>query len=160
MSEEVAVRALQHDDAPGCDAVIASLPYFFGDPQGVADCARDVRSQRGFVAEADGAIAGFLTLQDHTEESAEITWMAVHARHRRAGIGRRIIEAAAADCRSRGIRMLCVLTLGPSVPEEPGDTYEGTRRFYRDNGFVPLRELQLSTWSDSHALILARSLAD
>jgi hypothetical protein len=60
--------------------------------------------------------------------------------------------------------MLCVLTLGPSVPEESGadgdaaDNYEGTRAFYRSMGFVPLRELQLSTWNDSHALMLVRAL--
>jgi hypothetical protein len=54
--------------------------------------------------------------------------------------------------------MLCVLTLGPSVPEDAGDNYEGTRAFYRSMGFVPMRELQLSTWNDSHALMLARAL--
>jgi hypothetical protein len=54
--------------------------------------------------------------------------------------------------------MMCVLTLGPSVPEEPGDNYEGTRAFYQRVGFVPLRELRLREWNDSHALMLARSL--
>ena len=141
-----------------CDAVIASLPYFFGDPDGVRDCARDVRSQGGFVATAGDGIVGFITLLDHNDESAEITWMAVHAEHRRNGIGHRLMDAVVDDAKSRGVRMLCVLTLGPSVPEEPGDNYEGTRAFYRANGFVPLRELQLSTWNDSHALMLARAL--
>ena len=58
--------------------------------------------------------------------------------------------------------MLCVLTLGPSedVPDNDGDNYEGTRRFYRSNGFVPLRELGLREWNNSHALILARPLSE
>ena len=55
--------------------------------------------------------------------------------------------------------MLCVMTLGPSVPE-PGvsDSYEGTRTFYRRVGFVAVKELELTTWSDGFALLLARTL--
>jgi GNAT superfamily N-acetyltransferase len=155
----ISIRELTPDDAPACDAIIASLPYFFGDPTGVADCAKAVRSQPGVVALFDGGPVGFITLERHFPESAEITWMAVHADHRRQGIGRAMIDAAVERARLDTLRMLCVLTLGPSVPEErTGDNYEGTRRFYQVNGFVPLRELELSTWNDSHALMLARSI--
>jgi hypothetical protein len=52
-----------------------------------------------------------------------------------------------------------VLTLGPSV-EEPGveDGYEGTRQFWQRVGFVPVKELSLTTWSDEYALLLVRTL--
>lgn len=86
--------------------------------------------------------------------------MAVHADHRRGGIGGLLIDAACAGAAAAGARMLCVLTLGPSVPEDAADNYEGTRRFYRKMGFVPLRELQLRDWNDSHALMLTRSLSE
>ena len=152
------IRELRETDAPGCDAVIASLPYHFGDPTGVADCAQAVRSQRGVVAEIDGKVAGFVTLLHHFPESAEITWMAVHAAHRRQGHGARLMDAAADLARRHGASMLCVMTLGPSVPEDAEDSYEGTRRFYRSQGFAPLRELGLREWNNSHALILARAL--
>lgn len=153
------IRPLRPDDAPACDAVIRSLPYFFGDPVGREQCAEAVRSEAGFVAEREGAVAGFITLKPHTPGSMEITWMAVHAQHRRQGIGGTLIDAAVAYAASIGARMLIVLTLGPSVPEEPGDNYAGTRRFYEDNSFIPLRELQLRDWNDSHALLLARPLS-
>ena len=152
------IEPLTAANAAACDAVIASLPYHFGDPTGIRDCAEAVRTQRGWVALIDGAVAGFITLHPHFEGSAEITWMAVHADHRRHGIGRALIDAACAAASADGARMLCVLTLGPSVPEDAADNYEGTRRFYRVNGFVPLRELGLREWNDSHALILARAL--
>jgi GNAT superfamily N-acetyltransferase len=159
------IEPLRPEHAAACDAVIASLPSFFGDPTGVRDCAQAVRSQRGWVAVidglVDGAVAGFITLHPHFEDSAEITWMAVHADHRRGGIGRLLIDAACAASSAAGARMLCVLTLGPSVPEpddSSGDNYAGTRTFYRKMGFVPLRELGLREWNDSHALILARAL--
>jgi GNAT superfamily N-acetyltransferase len=154
----IRIVGLEPQHAAACDAVIASLPYFFGDPTGIRDCAEAVRTQRGWVALIDGALAGFLTLHPHFDDSAEITWMAVGADRRRSGIGRALIDAACAGAAADGARMLCVLTLGPSVPEDATDNYEGTRRFYRANGFVPLRELGLREWNDSHALMLARSL--
>jgi GNAT superfamily N-acetyltransferase len=156
----IELRALTPDDADACDAIIASLPYFFGDPQGVEDCARAVRSQAGILALADGAPAGFLTWEQHFAGGVELTWMAVDAARRRRGIGARLIAALDERMRAAGVTMICVLTLGPSVPEpKDDDNYEGTRRFYRANGFVPLRELQLSTWNNSHALMLARPVA-
>jgi GNAT superfamily N-acetyltransferase len=165
---QAVIEPLTAEHAAACDAVIASLPYFFGDPTGIRDCAEAVRAQRGWVALVEGsvagrrsAVAGFLTLHPHFDDSAEITWTAVHAEHRRHGIGRALLDAACAGAAADRARMLCVLTLGPSedLPDEnDGDTYEGTRRFYRTNGFVPLRELGLRDWNNSHALILARPL--
>ncbi|MEX2247514.1 MAG: GNAT family N-acetyltransferase [Dehalococcoidia bacterium] len=154
------IRPLHIDDAAACDAVIASLPYFFGDPDGVRQCAEAVRTQRGFVAVAEGGIAGFITLEQHQPGSAEISWLAVQSGHRRGGIGRQLVDAAAELLAAEGARALFVMTLGPSVPEDDrdGDNYEGTRRFYRANGFVPLRELQLRDWNDGFALILVRPL--
>ena len=57
-----------------------------------------------------------------------------------------------------GARLLCVLTLAESEPEErETDNYADTRAFYRAMGFVPLRELALASWTD-RAVILARAL--
>jgi GNAT superfamily N-acetyltransferase len=86
--------------------------------------------------------------------------MAVHARHRRRGIGRALFERLVAERASVGDRMLFVLTLGPSVREDGSDTYEGKRRFYRALGFMPLREFGLREWNSGSALLLARSIVD
>ena len=155
---EVAIRSLTINDAPACDAIIASLTYFFGDPDGVRDCAAAVRSRLGYVAMVDAEVAAFLTIEHHDPLSAEITWMATRADHRRHGLGRQLIERAAADLASEGVRMLCVLTLGPSVPEDAADSYAGTRAFYQSCGFLALRELELRSWNDAYALMLARAL--
>lgn len=152
------IRPLTSTDAPACDAIIVSLPYFFGDPDGVRDCAAAVRSQPGYVAILNDDTAAFLTIERHNPESAEIAWMAAHADYRRHGLGRALIERAAANLAADGARMLCVLTLGPSVPEDATDNYAGTRAFYQSCGFVPLRELELRSWNDAYALMLARAL--
>lgn len=155
---QLTVRALEHTDAPQCDAVLATLPTFFGDPDGIRDCAAAVRSEAGFVAAGEDGVAGFVTLQAHFSGSAEITWLAVAQAYRRQGIGRMLVEAAAEERTAAGDGQLFVLTLGPSVREDHEDNYDGTRAFYRRMGFVPLRELGLSAWNNSHALILARAL--
>jgi len=126
------VRRLSKEDADGCDATIHSLPYFFGQEGGIADCARAVRSQDGLVAvDEDGAVLGFLTHESHYPFSAEITWMAVRQDFRRIGIGRRLIARLAEDASGIGFHTLFVVTLGPSALE-PGvtDGYGGTREFY------------------------------
>ena len=153
-----AVRPLELSDTPACDAVIASLPYFFGDPDGIRECAEAVRSQRGFVATVDAAVVGFITLAQHDPASAEITWLAAHAAHRRRGIGRALVQAAEHALAAEGVEMLFVLTLGPSVPEDVDDGYAGTRAFYGAMGFVPLKEFALKTWNDPAALVLAKAL--
>jgi GNAT superfamily N-acetyltransferase len=152
------IRPLSGGDAAACDAVIASLPYHFGDEGGIAECARAVREQEGIVATIDDDVVGFLTFARPFSESAEITWMAVHEGHRRRGIGRDLMDDALATLRARGAHFVFVLTLGPSVPEDVADGYEGTRRFYRAMGFVPIREFGLRSWRDEAALLLVRQI--
>ena len=41
------IRPLEPADAPRCDAIVASLPYHFGDEQGREMCAAAVREQAG-----------------------------------------------------------------------------------------------------------------
>jgi len=139
------VRPLRPDDAPACDAIVLTLPSFFGVESGRQSCAEAVRTERGFVAEHDDEVVGFLTYAPSTDETVEITWMAVRNDRRRGGIGRALVEALL-DAETRTI---LVLTAGPSSDEpdaDPDDNYEGTRRFYRSMGFVPVKELTPEGW--------------
>jgi GNAT superfamily N-acetyltransferase len=151
----VEIRALKREDADACDAIVASLPYFFGDPTGIEDCSSAVRTQEGWVATNGVTVIAFVTVASWFPPSAEVTWMAVHADHRRRGIGRLLLERVKGEMASRGHRILHVLTLGPSEPEDVQDNYGGTRAFYEAMGFVPLRELELRSWSSGPALMLA-----
>ena len=150
------IRALAHTDAEACDAVVRTLPYHFGHEGGQAECARAVRTQDGFVAVEEGEVVGFLTLLRHDPRSAEVTWMAVRADRRRRGIGRRLIELAVDDLARDGVKLLSLLTVAESEPEErESDNYADTRAFYDALGFVPLRELALESW-DERAVMLVR----
>ena len=121
MSGQVVIRSLEPDDAAGCDAVVASLPYHFGDPHGRAECAQAVRTEPGLTAADDDGVVGFLTWRPWFVGIREITWLAVSADHRRTGIGGRLVETFTADALSHATRYLVVTTLSESS-DEPGVT--------------------------------------
>jgi ribosomal protein S18 acetylase RimI-like enzyme len=97
LAAAVTVRQLVPEDAESCDRIILSLPHHFGHEGGRRQCARDVRSGPGLVAVVAGRVVGFLTIQRHFATSAEITWMAVNAAHRRRGVGQVLIPRLCAD---------------------------------------------------------------
>lgn len=150
----ITVRPLTPLDAQTCDAIIASLPYHFGQEEGRRQCAAAVRTQQGLVAERDATVVGFLTVELRFESAAEITWMAVHAAHRRGGIGRAMMDRLAADLRGQDRRLLLVLTLSPSDgPDDVDDGYASTRAFYAANGFALARDFG-GYWSGGDTPVL------
>ncbi|MEX1008607.1 MAG: GNAT family N-acetyltransferase [Acidimicrobiia bacterium] len=153
------VRLLAPGDAVACDEVLASLPYFFGQPDGIEACARAVCTQRGWVAEDADEIVAFVTVEVIFPETVEITWLAVRSDRRRGGIGHALVERVTDDAAQSGAQLVVVETLGPSVAE-PGviDGYEGTRAFYARVGFLPVKEVQLRDWNSDSAILLARVL--
>jgi ribosomal protein S18 acetylase RimI-like enzyme len=147
-------RPLEAADAEACDAIVASLPYHFGLEEGRRECAVAVRSQRGLVAEREGRVVGFLTFEPRFEEVAEITWMAVHADHRRGGVGRGLMDRLVADLEAERRRLLLVLTVSPNdPPDEPANGYQATRAFYAANGFTLARDFA-GYWGDHDTPVL------
>ncbi len=60
------------------------------------------------VAEVDGAVAGFLTVEPAGPGQVELTRFYVDPERRRSGVGRRLLEAAIAASRSAGARSMLV----------------------------------------------------
>ena len=81
--------------------------------------------------------------------------MAVLPEQHRRGIGRALVERAAAYARAEGLTLLHVKTLAPSDPD-PG--YAATRRFYEAVGFMPLEELP-QVWGPENPCLRARAAA-
>jgi ribosomal protein S18 acetylase RimI-like enzyme len=84
------------------------------------------------VAEVDGTLAGYVKLGRPTRLAASdhvctINGLAVGGEHRRRGIGRALIAAAAEEARARGCRRLTLRVLGPNEP---------ARALYESLGFV------------------------
>ena len=155
----VELRPLRQGDAAACDAIVASLPYHFGDEDGQAMCAAAVRSSDGLVAELGGLVVGFLTWRPWYDDAIEVTWMAVHADVRRQGIGGALLHALADDPPA-GRRHQVVTTLSDATPE-PGelDGYAGTRAFYRRHGFEPVWDPQ-GWWNERNQAVLMVRFVD
>jgi len=149
------VRPLRPDDAPACDAIIASLPDWFGDDNGIRHCAAAVRAEPGFVATVDDVVVGFLTVTRPRAHVAEISWMAVHPGHRTAGHGRALVDALVQTLHDDGTRFLAVKTLSDRDPYPP---YAETRAFYEAMGFTPFMDLDI--WGpEDPALLYVRTVA-
>lgn len=141
------IRALDTGHAEGCDVVVASLPYHFGDPDGRRECQRAVRHSRGLVALDGDDVVGFATVELRGPACAELTWLAVKDDCRRSGIGTALVERLADELSRDGIRLLSVMTLADSADEErSSDSYAETRRFYTSRGFIRVCELEPVGW--------------
>jgi ribosomal protein S18 acetylase RimI-like enzyme len=153
----IVVRSLQEGDAAQCDAIVRTLPDHFGIEAGRRQCAHEVRTSPGLVAVADRRVVGFLTTRRHFATTVEITWMAVHAAYRRRGIGQQLIARLCAQMSNEGVQLLLVLTVAASDTGDSAGAYEGTRRFYRQVGFIPAYELP-DLWPSNVALLLVLPL--
>lgn len=150
---QVTIRALEPSDAPACDAIVASLPYHFGDQHGIELCAAAVREQAGLVATVTDAPVAFVTWRHWYETAAEITWMAVCSAERRRGIGRMLVEAFIAGL-GPDVRYAVVTTLSEATPEpDVDDGYAGTRAFCRRCGFEPLLD-PAGWWNDENQAVI------
>lgn len=132
------------------------LPDFFSYEPGLADCAKAVRSQSGWVAEDSGHVAGFATWEERTTATAEVTWMAVERKQRHNGVGTAIVEALCEGLRSRAYKLALAMTSARPKDETIEDTYGPTRAFWSARGFLPLIELDI--WETNVALLQVRAL--
>jgi ribosomal protein S18 acetylase RimI-like enzyme len=149
------IRPLSAGDAEVCDAIIGGLSEWFELEAGIAECAAAVRTQHGLVAEADGAVVGFVTHRPHYSQAAEVTWLAVARGAHRQGYGTQLVDALARELAAAGVRFLTVKTLS----DRSDDVYYArTRAFYRANRFVPLLDLPELWGAENPAMVFVRDL--
>jgi len=149
------IRRLTPDEGAICERMLRALPEWFGIEEALVAYVKDTRTMETWVALADGAPAGFLTLRGHNPAAAEIQVMAVLPEWHGRGVGRALVEHVEPLLAARGVAYLQVKTLGPSRPNEH---YARTRGFYAHMGFVPLEENHL--WGDVNpSLIMVKHLA-
>jgi GNAT superfamily N-acetyltransferase len=146
------------------ERLLAALPDWFGIPESTAEYVEAARRMPTLVARpadppsctgVDASVVGILLLDQHVVETVEIHLMAVDPAWHRRGVGRALVESAAATARASGARLLEVKALGPSTDHEP---YHRTREFYAALGFLPVEELH-GLWNDGNScLLLVRPL--
>jgi GNAT superfamily N-acetyltransferase len=118
-----------------CERVLRTLPRWFGIETSLREYARDAEVYPTFLASADHAVVGFLTVREHFPESWEVHCIAVQASARGLGIGRRLHDHAEAWLLPQRVRLLQVKTLSAA---HPSPEYAQTRAFYARMGYSPL----------------------
>lgn len=131
MQIEGPVAGVQAD----CEAVLRTLPKWFGIEASLLAYASDTLTLPTFVVRETSEITGFLTLREHFPESWEVHCIALRASHRHRGFGRALHEHVERWLVERGARVLQVKTMAES---NPSAEYAETRRFYAALGYLPL----------------------
>jgi ribosomal protein S18 acetylase RimI-like enzyme len=121
------------------ERLTALLPQWFGRAAANRKYAAQSEILPGYVAQLDGNPKGLLLYKRYSGVSAEIYWLGVDPHFHRSGVGRALVDAAAGDAASDGVRFLFLFTLHPSVDYEP---YRRTRLFYEAMGFRYVLEEQ------------------
>ena len=114
------------------EALTARLPEWFAQPDSNRHYAEQAELLDAWTARIDGRSVGLLLLKRHSAISAEIYWLGVDPDHHRKGIGRALIGAIEDRLKHETLKYLFVTTLHPNDPDE---SYRGTRAFYERLGF-------------------------
>lgn len=148
------VRVTPGTDPAATDRLLRALPDWFGIEDAVAGYVRAAERLPGYLARGADGVVGVLLVERHAVDRAEIHLLAVAPERHRAGIGRRLVEAAVAGLRADGVRTLEVRTLGPS---DPSEHYARTRAFYTALGFVAGEERD-DVWPGNPCLRMSRAI--
>jgi GNAT superfamily N-acetyltransferase len=120
-----------------CEAVLRTLPRWFGIESSLLQYVRDTETLPTFVARDAGTLLAFLTVREHFPEAWEVHCIAVHASHRGRGVGAALHAHVERWLAGRGARVLQVKTMAAACPSPE---YAETRGFYARIGYVALEE--------------------
>ncbi len=140
---------------PQCETVLRNLPEWFGIESALQAYVEKVNLLPTYIACTDNRAVGFLTLEKHFPESAEIHVMGIMPEFHRMGIGRALQRRAEFDLQAKGVKFLQVKTLSFSSSNKE---YAETRKFYLAMGFSPLEEMPDLWGAGNPCLIMIKSL--
>jgi len=123
------------DRAVDCEAILRSLPMWFGIERALLMYARDSAVMPTFAISEGANLVGFLTLREHFPEAWDIHCVAIRADARGHGHGSRLLAHAEAWLLQLGVRFLQVKTVAATAPS---NEYAETREFYNRRGFTPI----------------------
>lgn len=130
-----------HIDGPSlsaqaeCEAVLRSLPLWFGVEESLLMYARDSARLPSFALFQEAHVVGFVSLLQHFPRAWEVHCIAIRAESRGKGHGRRLLTFAERWLGGQGATVLQIKTIA-ETKDDP--SYSQTRKFYSRLGYEPL----------------------
>lgn len=119
-----------------CEAVLRSLPMWFGIEPALVMYADDSVRLPTFATLEGNVIKGFISLLQHFPHAWEVHCMAVRADTRNQGHGKALLAHAERWLAGQGVSLLQVKTVAATSGSKE---YAETREFYDRVGFRPLQ---------------------
>lgn len=118
-----------------CEAILRSLPDWFGIESAIVDFVKAIESLPTLMVTGGEDDIGFLTLKIHGPEAADAYVLGIRREWHRRGVGRAMFAEGEAWLVTQGIRFLQVKTVDPA---RECVHYASSRRFYESIGFTKL----------------------
>lgn len=126
--------------------IMDALPEWFSPPEDIVNKSV-IHREYPFIAAYEGENAiGFAALKIHNQYTADLYNLGILKKYHRMGIGHGLIGACVQYCKENHYKFLTVKTLDESAVYEP---YNGTRAFYKKEGFYPL-EIFTTFWDEEN----------
>lgn len=126
--------------------IMNALPEWFSPPEDIINKSRMHRAYPFVAAYDDDRAIGFAALKIHNQYTVDVYNLGVLKEYHRNGIGHRLMAACVQYCEENHYKFLTVKTLDESAVYEP---YNGTRAFYKKEGFYPL-EVFTTFWDEEN----------
>ncbi|MBU0984220.1 MAG: GNAT family N-acetyltransferase [candidate division Zixibacteria bacterium] len=154
MVDRIDIVPLPPSAAASCEAILRSLPQWFGIEEAIVRYRNDIERMESFGVHDNDRLIAFLTVNYHFDHAAEIHVMGIRKEYHRQGIGRAMVNHVESLLRTKGVELFEVKTLAAGHPDP---NYAKTRLFYESLGFRPLEVNDL--WGDKNpCLILVKHL--
>lgn len=126
--------------------IMNALPEWFSPPEDIVKKSVIHREFPFIAAFDDDKAIGFAAIKIHNKYTADVYTFGVKKEYHRMGVGHRLMVSCFDYCKENNFRFLTVKTLDESALYEP---YNGTRAFYRKEGFYPL-EVFTCIWDEEN----------
>ena len=137
------------------EVILRSLPDWFGIEESIVEYIGDVAHLYFLCAFDNEKPVGFIAIHEHFPCACEIHVMGILQSHHRLGIGRELVQRAAAHFIGKDFAFMTVKTVA-----EPcgGPQYASTRAFYMAMDFLPLEVFPLLWDEHNPCLLMCRNL--
>ncbi len=115
-------------------SVMYQLPLWFSPPEDIDYKAKTHRNYPFFAVLDQGQPVAFAAVKIHNPYTADIYNIGVLEPYHHQGLGHQLMQAILDWCAKENFVFLTVKTLDESADYPP---YDGTRAFYRKEGFLP-----------------------